>query len=44
MTKKQIIQYLIDCNGHSKNDLYNLTKEELEEYVTDWTECKQYNC
>lgn len=42
MTKTQLKQYLIDCNGYSEDYIYNMTKEELEELVTDWQECQQY--
>ena len=43
MTKKQIIQYLIDCNGYGLDYLTPMTKEELKELVTDWEQCQQYN-
>ena len=43
MTKTQLTQYLIDCNGYSEDYLGSMTKEELEELVTDWEECKQYS-
>jgi hypothetical protein len=44
MTKNQLINYLVDCNGYSEDqDLEGLNKEELEDLVTDWNECQQYN-
>lgn len=45
MTKQQLTQYLVDCNGYSEDYLRTEfpTKEDLEELVTDWEECEQYN-
>jgi len=43
MTKTQLKQYLVDCNGYSEEYLTPMSKEELEEMVTDWEECEEYN-
>ncbi len=42
MRRSQLVEYLIDCQGYSEEDLKDKTKRELKDLVDDWQSLQKF--